>query len=293
MTEAVDPDYRHPKCYANLYGGCSTKISGEHYVSHALIKLYTFDDPDVTIKHSHGFGIRNHVRPKNFVVNALCTNHNSALSMTDDAALEFARFLRTIALRFLGGNGKWGKREEITISGDEFERWALKVLLNHAAGKAFTANQGQIISPVPGQAVDYLLGHEPWPFGLGLCVPGDPANTDLAYDPFFYPEKFTSDWWGAYPMLRHGDQMLVGGLVELNGVGFGLSLFPVDRGYTEYNGVTNPFRGSLERPHFIEWKWRGVGKRINFTWSGETGDKHIIYTMKPKSKGRLRRLLPI
>jgi hypothetical protein len=86
--------------------------------------------------------------------------------------------------------------------------------------------------------------------------------------------------------------MLVGGLV-VNGVGFGLSLFPINRGYTEYNGIKNPFRGSLERPHFMEWRWRGVGKRINSTWSGETSDKHIIYTMKPsKSIGRLRRSLP-
>ena len=108
MTDAPDPNYRHPRRYANIHGGCSTKISGEHYVSHSLIKLYTFDDPDLTIKHSHGFGIRKDVKPKNFVVNALCTNHNSALSVTDDAALDFATFLRTIALRFLGGTGKWG-----------------------------------------------------------------------------------------------------------------------------------------------------------------------------------------
>ena len=88
------------------------RISGEHYISHSLIKLYTFDDPDVTVKHSHGFGIQHGVRPKNFVVNALCVNHNTALSVADAAALEFATFLRTIALRFLGGAGKWGKREE-------------------------------------------------------------------------------------------------------------------------------------------------------------------------------------
>jgi hypothetical protein len=39
MTTGPDPNYRHPKCYANLHGGCSTKISGENYISHSLIKL--------------------------------------------------------------------------------------------------------------------------------------------------------------------------------------------------------------------------------------------------------------
>jgi hypothetical protein len=100
-------------------------------------------------------------------VNALCRNHNTALGVTDEAAFEFAKFVRTIAIRFLGGAGEWGGPEQITISGDDLERWALKLLLNHAAGKAFSANQGQIKNPIPPVAVDFLLGRTTWPFGLG------------------------------------------------------------------------------------------------------------------------------
>jgi hypothetical protein len=80
-------------------------------------------------------------------------------------------------------------------------------------------------------------------------------------------------------MLRREDQTLGGGIVELNGVGFGLSLFPIARDYTEVGGVKNPFRGSLERPDYMEWNLNGIGKRINFTWSGPTEHKHIVYTM--------------
>lgn len=109
MTTPIDPNYRHPKCYANLHGRCSTKISGEHYISHSLIKLYTFNDPDVRVKRNSGFGIRHDVRPKNFVVNALCTNHNSALGVTDKAALEFATFVRSIANWFLGRRWRVGR----------------------------------------------------------------------------------------------------------------------------------------------------------------------------------------
>jgi hypothetical protein len=275
----TDPNYRHTKCYASLHGGCSTKISGEHYISHSLIKLYTFDDPDVKVKHGNGFGIRQGVSPKNFVVNALCANHNSALSVTDDAALEFAKFMRTIALRFRGGAGEWGDREEITISGDDLERWVLKLLLNHAAGKAFSANKGQLKRPIPPVAVDFLLGRTPWPFVMGLCVAGDPANTDILYDPFTKSEHSTTNFWGARPLLWSEDQMLGGGIVELNGVGFGLSLFPILRGYSEVNGVKNPFRGALERPDYMEWNLDGIGKRVNFAWSGPTEHKYIVYTM--------------
>ena len=45
MTASIDPTYQHPKCNANLHRGCSTKISGEHYISRSLIKLYYFNDP--------------------------------------------------------------------------------------------------------------------------------------------------------------------------------------------------------------------------------------------------------
>lgn len=274
-----DPSYKHPKCYANLHGGCSTKISGEHYISHSLIKLYTFEDPSITVMHNHGFGVQKGVKPSKFVVNALCTNHNTALSVTDDVALEFATFIRRIALDFLGGAGEWGSAEQITISGDDFERWALKLLMNHAAGKAFSANMGKVSSPIPPQAVDFLLGRTPWPFGMGLCVAGDRTNTDLGFDPFTKVEHSTTDWWGARPLLWHADQTLGGGLVELNGIGFGLSLFPINRDYTEVNGVKNPFRGSLERPDYMEWNLDGVGKRVNFAWSNPTEHKHIVYTM--------------
>jgi len=147
MTTAVDPNYRHPKCYANLHGGCSTKISGEHYISHSLIKLYYFNDRKVALKHNNGFGIRKPVKPKNFVANVLCTKHNTALGVNDKAALELATFVRNIALQFGNGAGKWGRREEITISGHDLERWVLKLLCTHAAAKAFTANQGQVEKP--------------------------------------------------------------------------------------------------------------------------------------------------
>jgi hypothetical protein len=260
------------------------EISGEHYISHSLIKLYTFNDPDVRVKRNSGFGIRHDVRPKNFVVNALCTNRNSALGVTDKAALEFATFVRSIAIGFRGGAGEWGAPDAITISGDDLERWALKLLMNHAAGKAFSANQGQVSSPIPPVAVDFLLGRTTWPFGMGLCVAGDPANSDLPYDAFTYADHSTTDFWGAKPLLKQKDQTLGGGIIELNGFGFGLSLFPIFRGYTEANGVKHPFRGALERPDYIEWNLDGIGKRVNFTWSGPTDHKYIVYTMYTKTK---------
>jgi hypothetical protein len=55
------------------------KISGEQYISHSPIKLYTFDDPKIVLKHNNGFSIQHPVKPKDFVAKVLCTNHNHDL----------------------------------------------------------------------------------------------------------------------------------------------------------------------------------------------------------------------
>lgn len=95
-------DFKHPKCYANVDGGCSTKISGEHYISHGLIRLYTFNDDTVRLMHDHGYGIPHPVSPRQFVANVLCEAHNNGMSDLDTAAINLATFLQSIALRFLG-----------------------------------------------------------------------------------------------------------------------------------------------------------------------------------------------
>ena len=88
MTTPIDPNYRHPKCYANLHGGCSTKISGEHYISHSLIKLYTFNDPDVRVIRNSGFGIRHDWRAPR----RTCDRSDSLLGADGQAATSVISF---------------------------------------------------------------------------------------------------------------------------------------------------------------------------------------------------------
>jgi hypothetical protein len=105
-----------------------------------------------------------------------------------------------------------------------------------------------------------------WPQGLGLCVASDRDNESLKFDPFTKLEHTLTDLWGAYPILWSVEKTLGGGIVELNGYSFGLSILPIYRGYAEPNGVKSWFRGCMERPDYIEWNLDGVGKRINLAW---------------------------
>ncbi|MDM3973781.1 hypothetical protein QRB36_06340 [Mycobacterium marseillense] len=275
-TDDDENAYRHNKCYANTRGGCSTKISGEHFVSECLIELYSFDDPDTKIKHDNGFGVQNFVSPKQFKTNILCEKHNNDLHVADDAALQFATFIRTIALRFLNGAGEWGGHEEITISGDDFQNWVLKLILNHAVGKAFNGNKAKF----PREAVDLLLARAMWPRNWGLCVAGDLSHDELRYRPFDRVEDSTTDWWSVQPLL-HRDGWVGGGIVNLNGIGFGLTVFDPSRDNPDAfdNNPQNPLRGSIQRPGFMAWELDGVTKRINFEWNDVWRHRTVTYKM--------------
>ena len=272
-------DFRHPKCYANTRGGCSTKISGEHFISHSLIKLYSFDDPDLKIKHDSGYGVRQFVSPKKFVANILCEKHNNDLHTADDAALKFATFMRTISLRYRNGAGEWGDDEEITVSGDDFSAWVLKLILNNVAGKAFAHQKGESVSTFPPEAVDVLLGRAMWPRTWGLCVSGDTSNTDLKFMAFDRWEDATTEFCSFQPFI-HNDGWVGGGIVNLNGVGFGLTVFNASRDDPEaFNIPGNPLRGSLQRPSYMAWELNGKQKRVNFTWNDFWEHKTITYKM--------------
>ncbi|MGR6523272.1 hypothetical protein ACU5JM_16670 [Rhodococcus erythropolis] len=272
-------NFRHSKCYANTDGGCSSKISGEHYISHSLIKLYTFDDPDVTIQHDHGLGVRRPVQPKKFVANVLCEAHNNGLSGADAAALQFATFLRTIAIRYRGGSGEWGTDESVEISGDDFQRWVLKLLLTHASAGAFASDETVVKGPIPDDSIHLLLDRAEWPRTWGLYVASDVTNQHLRFDPFSRVETVTTDWWSAYPKFAAADSAIYGGIVELAGVGFGLSFFNQGRELSENDVPESPVWGSIQRPCSMAWVLNGVAKRVNFTWSDPYHHRSITYTM--------------
>jgi hypothetical protein len=292
MTEVPD-DYKHPKCYANTRGGCSSKISGEHYVSLGLIKLYGDNDPDFTIQHKSGKGVGHPVQPKEFKANILCQKHNTALHPADDAALAFATFLRRNALQYDAGAGEWGDAEEITISGDDMQRWLLKLFLNHAVTEHYDVQQRKTVT-FPPEAIDLLLDRAAWPSTWGLTVPGDPRNKDVRYCPFQTKDVVNSHWWGVAPFVHRDETWVGGGIVDLAHVSFGLTIFNPGRNMPGWDNPGNPLRGSLQRPKFVGWELEGVEKRINFKWSYPLHPVGVTYALTPQNKAdRLAGKLPV
>jgi len=109
-----------PKCYAYLIGGCSTKISGEHVFTEAVMGKGGM------------IGMRGYAnRPDSIigmpsaVAKILCETHNSKLSVLDDEAKKLSRALVDFASRKSVGL--------VLLDGPKFERWLLKVTLGYLA----------------------------------------------------------------------------------------------------------------------------------------------------------------
>jgi hypothetical protein len=276
---AGDLNYKHPKCYANTRGGCSTTISREHYISHALIMLYAFDDPEFVFQPTPNYRIPVSVRPKKFGANVLCTAHNNGLSDADAAALAFASFLRGIAIRYCNGAGDWGGPESVVVSGDDFQRWLLKLLVTHAAADVFTADGGERVQTIiTDEAIDLLLDRAGWPETWGMGVTGDLSNPHLKFDPFTRIETIIDDWWSAEPLIKHDPRHMLGGVVNLAGVSFTLCVFNQSEAL-KHDDPTNPLLRVVQRPSSLTWTFKGVPKTVHFTWSDPWSHVPITFNM--------------
>jgi hypothetical protein len=247
----------------------------------------------LAIDNKSGKGVGHPVQPKNFKANILCQKHNTALSPADDAALAFATFLRRIALQYDAGVGDWGDAEKITISGDDMQRWVLKLFLNHAVTGHFEVQQRKDVT-FPPEAIDLLLDRAAWPSTWGLTVPGELGRTDVRCCPFQPTDVVNSHWWGVAPFVHKDETWIGGGVVDLAHVSFGLTLFNPGRGMPGWNNPGNTLRGSLQRPKYIAWELEGVEKRINFTWDYPLHHMGLTYKLTPQNKAdRLAGKLPV
>jgi len=89
-------------CWADILGGCSKKISKEHYVGHNLFqKLRTRG------VHNKIEGIE--LPATALQANILCKNHNNLLSDTDQEAIRLHKGLR-----------QWFENEKDVLKGEGF-----------------------------------------------------------------------------------------------------------------------------------------------------------------------------
>lgn len=167
-------DDRNPGCYASCLGGCSTKLTLEHYLSDSILKLLDSGD-GVRLQGPRFLNGGARVLPRATMGSkVLCKNHNSQLSALDTEALEL---FRTIAaadqLKDLAG-----RQSTKNLDGGLIERWLLKVFLGvRASGSGDDHTGARIPTDIPERLVRIVFGKHAHPQGFGLFLDMEVGTT--------------------------------------------------------------------------------------------------------------------
>jgi hypothetical protein len=126
-------DYQHPRCYAAHIGGCSRKLTAEHYYNHSFLRRLAEDGARFHLSKFKWLppGESRVVSPANMTAKVLCSNHNSVLAGYDEIA---DRFLT--ALLRAGETGDENCMTVQTFNGEDLERCLLKTLCGVTAMEA-------------------------------------------------------------------------------------------------------------------------------------------------------------
>jgi hypothetical protein len=161
---------RHRRCYASELGGCSTRLSLEHYVSQAVLELLV-DSSGYVVCAGPSFARR--VPAQLFGSRMLCTAHNQSLSPLDAQGARFFSAIHHVGTRFrsgLQGNTVVG------VNGHDIERWLLKILIGFASS---VLPQTKKVWRPPISWLRILYGQDEIPAGCGLSfdmVSGEPME---------------------------------------------------------------------------------------------------------------------
>ncbi len=161
--------YAHPSCYAASTNDCSKKLSLEHPMSAGILKnLGDGKTVDISDLHFQPESQPQRLPVKGLGSNILCERHNRALSRLDRTGIQVQSTLERYQLAQIGGHDPHGSEFDL-VSGEEFERWMLKVIWGYKA----SANAVPGNFEVPHERdmlLQYLFRDGPMPNGWGLHV---------------------------------------------------------------------------------------------------------------------------
>lgn len=209
------PEVGAPKCYAQLLGACSPRISREHIFTESVmgkggaIGLRGFSGvPDDTF-----------VGLSSATAKILCTDHNSRLSLLDSEAKKLSDALDCF---HAASAGTW----QLTLEGPLFERWLLKVSMGYLAAGHTSLGHRYPSSP---EVVAALFGIIPMAAPIGMySMIGVDRRSDHPKEVLFRELTVTDP---------QGRNRAAGAFVALHGLPFLFSF-----------GGPFPIEGHLRRP---------------------------------------------
>jgi len=177
---------QHPECYARALGGCSQKMSGEHYISKSILELIEnragkkSKSVRVTGLSFQQLGMFQQLGISSLVGNILCKTHNSLLSPLDGAG----KAVFTAIDGMNDGAADQSLPERVLgVDGDGLERWVLKSMCGGLYSGAFKVSRTKTMKGVcpPPEWLDILFNGAELPPAKGLYfMPKTPGETITA-----------------------------------------------------------------------------------------------------------------
>jgi hypothetical protein len=166
-------------CYASFTNDCLSKLSNEHWLSEGIL-LHVGQSGRVLISGLRWQQGQQHaLSAKSLGSNILCEHHNRALSRLDATAIAVFKTLDHYQIDFRTQPDPHGSEFDL-YSGEELERWLLKLLWGGAAAGVL-GRGGQPVNDLRTTAdrnmlAEYLFRDGSLPRGWGLYVS---AQTDV------------------------------------------------------------------------------------------------------------------
>jgi len=207
--------YAHPNCYLSFTRNCSTDISGEHYISKAVLEaiggpISVGGMPWLPEGTTREIGINS------LTANILCGRHNSALSPLDTTVGQFFRALRNISVE-LKTKSLSRKVPMKLFAGEEIELWMLKALCGLFHAKLAASNRAILAKThtLDHRRVEAALQLGLWGVGCGMYMNGNVGTGFRAENDFRFA-----------PLTHSTEPRLCGGRFFIAGFEFDLIVDP-------------------------------------------------------------------
>jgi len=163
------PKSRYERCYAKCVSKCDRGMSGEHYISKAvLLRLFPDGMCDVKgLRWQEKSGREGTVSVNDLQSNILCRHHNSLLNYLDDAALELFNFFDAVGAKVADRSDK-SPTINATLCGESIERWMAKVLCGLSESKSISSLSGGLPGRLSDNAIKHMFGEGETPFTLSM-----------------------------------------------------------------------------------------------------------------------------
>ena len=224
---------------------CSDKITGEHYVSHAALRVLADEKIDVS-----GFpwleGGSRIIGFARLTTKCLCAAHNNVLSPLDAVAGRFFAAIKEC------GTDNVGLNKHFLFSGHDIERWLLKTLAGLDASRSLASNKESLRDSFH-ESIDVaalLENSALWSRPVGLYLAGRKGQIIQRRDLFHFA-----------PLTRLDDNKLAGITTLLLGFHFTLLAMPPP--------ARAPVEGATYRPSGIIFNYGRVKHLIEISWQDD------------------------